>query len=230
MQADRKPRLVVGRSLNLPGRTKLWSTADPPLHEEDIPDEDHTQTICSNDGDSQQSDSLTASTTRKEIQSTTEGQQNETFQEPQSRGEEEQPYVQETVIYHVNPSHGPLQDTMVTAHWISYRNDTVENLGNKFQAFNKGWQLGTTNRGNYEMWYSRLQALKSSKVPITNIVVLGLGSFHSYLPHNYQTDTTWRAGSTVGQLAIVMKIREVFGGTYLSTSNPLYPIAQLTKP
>jgi hypothetical protein len=69
---------------------------------------------------------------------------------------------------------------------------------------------------NHEMWLSRLEAMTVAKVPITNIVALGLGGLHEAYPSRkcvfIDNHPTFIGTGSGVQLAVVMMIREVLGG------------------
>ncbi|PVH76306.1 hypothetical protein DL98DRAFT_657536 [Cadophora sp. DSE1049] len=67
----------------------------------------------------------------------------------------------------------PMNDAVVNVLWQGYHDTTIETLQDRFETMIESWNVVSPDK---EAWISRLTALKSSKVPITQVVALGLGS------------------------------------------------------
>lgn len=127
-------------------------------------------------------------------------------------------------IWNLVEDHGPLKDAHVNVLWSGYFDDTLEKFTEHFQL--QQWVWANTPGGDHDMWVSRLEALRNAEVPITNIVALGLGSFHEsnpgaccgYIPKFIEGKRTFISSGPSVQLAIVMKMREVLGGRYQDSS------------
>jgi len=126
-----------------------------------------------------------------------------------------------TNIWTLIADDGPLKDAHVNVLWSAYFDDTIEKFTEHFQV--QMWAWENTPGGDYDMWVSRLEAMKkSAKVPITNIVALGLGSLHESnpdaccgdIPRFIEGERTFISSGPSVQLAIVMKMREVLGGMW----------------
>lgn len=104
---------------------------------------------------------------------------------------------------------GPLKDVFIYTKWLSYRSSSVDLLNKEYLKIDREWKVDLDKARNYHMWISRLHALKAANIPITNLVVLGLGSFHE---SHLGQDHAWRHWTTGGQFALIMEIREILGG------------------
>jgi len=110
--------------------------------------------------------------------------------------------------------HGPLKDSYVDVRWASYFDDTLENLIQQFAMQMCTWPM--VGDGNYETLISTLKGMKAAKIPITNVVALGLGSLHQTFNGAKRKfiggQPTFVGSKTPKQLAVVMAIRDVLGG------------------
>ena len=116
--------------------------------------------------------------TSKEGTKSIDGNKTESLRQDQGVGEQDnntQSDISEGT-WCLEGGQGPLKDAHVNVKWAGYYDDTVENLNEQYQA--QIWAWANFMGENYKMWVSRLEAMKVAKVPITNIVTLGLGRLH----------------------------------------------------
>lgn len=90
---------------------------------------------------------------------------------------------------------------VVSLHWQGYRNKTLDELDEEFQSVRWQW-----NRSE-ECKALKLQIKQlATRLPITNVVALGIGSLHETYEHGIPV----RTGQ---QLMAVLTIRDVLSGT-----------------